>query len=142
MARKASSQELWTEAEALERAGKPGEAVALFVKAALAEEDAGELLRARVLWERIAERTGATGTLLERLALCSARAKRREDAFDFWLAAAARFHAEGRVEEAGRARSRASDLKAAGRLAPHERTGLAAKALADGDAYVRDLLEP
>jgi hypothetical protein len=113
MGRYGSSQELWTEGEALERAGKPREAVALFVKAALAEEDQGEPMRARLLWEQVADRTGPTGSLLERLASNCARAKLREDAVAYWLAAAAQYAAEDRPTDAERARGHLADFRKA-----------------------------
>ena len=54
------SQALWTEAEALDRAGDADGAVKLFVQAALSEEQASEPLRARLRWERLAA-GGAVG---------------------------------------------------------------------------------
>jgi len=135
-----SSQQLWTEAEALERAGRLQEALDLYVRSAGAEEDAGRHLRARLLWERIAERFGATASLLERLATASARARLREDAFDFWLAAAAAHGADGRDEDARRAREHAVRLKAKG-VGEHTTQALAARALQGHEDLVRDLLQ-
>lgn len=127
MARQAKSQQLWTEGEALERAGQAAEAMGLFVKAALAEERAGQGLRARLLWERIAERTGPTGTVLERLALTSIQARLADDAFDYFRAAARRYEAEGRSEDAERVHARAQGL--AEGVTPHEMPALAREVL-------------
>lgn len=133
------SQALWTEGEALERQGRPAEAVKLFVRAALAEEEADQPLRARILWERIAERVGATGTVLERLAAASEKARLRDEAFDYWAAAAARHHADGRLDDARRAKERAAAVAA--RVGPHERPALAAGVLeGPGRAFVAELL--
>lgn len=129
MARREKSQELWTEGEALERAGKAAEAVGLFVKAALAEEEGGRALRARFLWEQIAERTGPTGTVLERLAAASAGAKLVDDAFDYWRAAAARYQSEDRPDDAQRATAHARQLEA--KVGAHETPALARQVLGD-----------
>ena len=139
---KRSSQELWTEGEALERAGKSREAIDLFVRAALAEEDAKRPLRAKLLWEQIAQRVGPTGTVLERLGSACQRAKLNEDAFDFWVAAAARYHVEGKAQEAARAKLHAGDLKKKlGTLDPaRERSELVIAALAGDTAFVAELL--
>lgn len=129
MARRAKSQQLWTEGEALERAGKGTEAIGLFVKAALAEEQDGKALRARLLWEQIAERTGPTGTVLERLASASAGAKLVDDAYDYWKAAAALYTSEGRADDAARVNAHAEQVEA--KVVPHERPALARKVLGD-----------
>jgi hypothetical protein len=139
---KRSSQDLWTEGEALERAGKGREAIDLFVRAALAEEDAKRPLRAKLLWEQIAQRVGPTGTVLERLGSACSRAKLNEDAFDYWVAAAAKYHAEGRAEDASRARLHAAELK---KRLPHldpdrARPDLASTALKGDTAFVADLV--
>lgn len=129
MARRAKSQQLWTEGEALERAGKATEAVGFFVQAALAEEQDGRALRARLLWEQIAERTGPTGTVLERLASASAGAKLVDDAFDYWQAAAALYESEGRPDDAARVSAHAQQIEA--KVGPHERPALARQVLGD-----------
>lgn len=134
-----SSQELWTRGEALERAGDARGAIDLFARAALVEEEAGKPLRARLLWEQLATRTGATGTLLERLAGACGRAGLREEAFDYWVAATARYELEHRPDDAARARAHAAVLKR--RVGPHACTPLAAPAHEEGRAFVRDLLE-
>ena len=139
---KRSSQDLWTEGEALERAGKGREAIDLFVRAALAEEDAKRPLRAKLLWEQIAQRVGPTGTVLERLGAACGKAKLNEDAFDFWVAAAARYHAEGRAEDASRAKLHAADLK---KRVPYldparERPELVTRALAGDSSFVAELI--
>lgn len=108
--RGSSSQQLWTEAEALERAGKAQEAIGLFVKGAVSEEEAGEPLRARFLWEEIGKRTGATGTLLERLAICSEQARLVDDAYNYWIAAANTYARDNRLPDAHRARLHAEAL--------------------------------
>jgi tetratricopeptide (TPR) repeat protein len=134
-----SSQALWTEGEALERAGKPADAMKLFAKAAVEEEDAGQPLRARILWEQIAKKAGTSGIVLERLALTCQKGKLVDEAFDYWLAAAATYHGEGRVDEAVRAKTHASQLRA--RVTAHDRAPLAAAALAGPAAqYVKELL--
>ena len=143
--RESSSQDIWTQAEALERAGRGKEAIDLYVQAAIAEEDARRPMRARLLWEQIAQRTGASGTVLERLARVSARAHLDDDAFDYWVAAVASFHAEGRTDEADRARGHALDVKR--RLGDrtgteHEVPALARDVIRAGEAHVRDLLGP
>jgi hypothetical protein len=127
------------EGEALERAGKTREAVKLFVQSAVAEEESGQPLRARILWEQVASRAGATGTILERLANASERAKLRDEAFDYWAAAAASYHGAGREDDARKARERAAAL--APKVGPHERPALARPAL-DGPhaAFVADLI--
>ena len=137
--RTTSSQALWMEGEALERAGKTREAVKLFVQSAVAEEESGQPLRARILWEQVASRAGATGTILERLANASERAKLRDEAFDYWAAAAASYHGAGREDDARKARERAAAL--APKVGPHERPALARPAL-DGPhaAFVADLI--
>lgn len=129
MARQAKSQQLWTEGEALERAGKATEAIALFVKAALAEEQGGRALRARLLWEQIAERTGPTGIVLERLASASAGAKLVDDAFDYWRAAAVSYESEGRPDDAARASAHARQAKA--KVGTHESPPLARRVLGE-----------
>ena len=133
------SQQWWTEGEALERAGRLKEAVGLYAKAAMAEEDAGHPLRARILWEQVAEKAGATGTVLERLAMASGRAQLRDEAFDYWAAAAARYHGEGRADDADRAKAHAAALKA--KVGAHDRPKLAEAALAGPSGrFVADLL--
>ena len=123
-----SSQAAWTEGEALERAGKTREALDLYIRGAQAEEDADQPLRARLLWEKIADRTGVTGTILERLAQCSGRAKLRDDCCTYWQAAAVRYTTEGRTIDALRAREHALRLQKAG-AQPGERPKLAAAVL-------------
>lgn len=137
MVRRKSSQALWTEGEALDRAGRPREALDLYVRAAGTEEDAGQPLRARLLWERIAERYGASGLVLERLASTSGRAKLQADAFHYWMAAAAKHRADGRAAEAERALLHGKGLReqAGGAEAPP----LAAKVLAEFGTRVEDL---
>ncbi len=137
--RRQPSQALWTEAEALERAGEQGKAMDLYVRAASAEEDAGRPLRARVLWEQIAQRVGASGLVLERLANVCGRSHMREESFDYWVAAAARYHADGKAEDAARARSHAQSLKTRG-IPAHEPPAIAAEAIRKGEEFVRDLL--
>lgn len=127
MARKEKSQELWTRGEALERAGQGAEAMGLFVKSALAEEQDGKALRARFLWEEIARRTGPTGTVLERLAKTSQGAKLLDDAFDYWRAAKVRYESEGRAEDAARAAAHAEQLES--KAGPHEIPELARQVL-------------
>jgi len=105
------STELWMQGEAAEREGLPKKAVQLFVQAAIAEEDADQPLRARVLWERIADKVGLTASLLERLAAVNERARFFGDAYDLWRAAAVRLHAEGREPHAIQARDRARAIK-------------------------------
>ncbi len=137
--RSTHSQELWTKGEALERAGRPTEAVALYTKAAIAEEDASRPLRARILWEQLAQKTGASGTVLERLATVCHRAHLADEAFDYWVAAAARYHAETRPSDAERARAHALALKP--KVQAHEPVPLAQKALAGpAGQRVADLL--
>jgi hypothetical protein len=132
------STELWMEGEAAEKAGQPAKAIQLFAQAAIAEEDGGHPLRARLLWEQIASRVGLTSTVLERLAAVNERARLFEDAYDLWRAAAVRLAAEGKDVQAARAKERAKELKA--RAAPHAMTELARKALEGADlAYVADL---
>ncbi|MFM2153439.1 MAG: hypothetical protein RL199_1874 [Pseudomonadota bacterium] len=132
------STELWMEGEAAEKAGQSKKAIQLFAQAAIAEEDGGDPLRARLLWEQISHRVGLTSTVLERLAAANERAKLLEDAFDLWRAAAVCRHAEGREEQAAQAKERARLLKP--RTAPHALTELAEKALQGADlAYVTDL---
>jgi hypothetical protein len=133
-----SSQDLWTRGEALERAGDGRGAIDLFVKAALAEDEAGKPLRARLLWEQIAARTGLTGTVLERLAGACERGRLREEAYDYWVAAAARYAFEGRLQDAARARVHASGWKS--KVAPHAPTPLAARAIAETGSSVEALL--
>jgi hypothetical protein len=132
------STELWMEGEAAEKAGEAKKAIQLFAQAAIAEEDGGNPLRARLLWEQIAARVGLTSTVLERLAAANERARLLEDAYDLWRAAAVRLSAEGKQDQAARAKERARELK--GRAAPHATTELALKALEGADlAYVADL---
>lgn len=133
------SQEWWTEGEALERAGNLTKAVTLYAKAAVAEEDAGQPLKARILWEQIAGKTGASGIVLERLATSSERAKIADEAFDYWLAAAVRYHGEGRPDDAKRARERAQVLRK--RVGAHQRPPLAEAALSmPARHFIEDLL--
>jgi hypothetical protein len=132
------STALWMEGEAAEKAGQSKKAIQLFAQAAIAEEDGGHPLRARLLWEQISQRVGLTSTVLERLAAANERAKLFEDAYDLWRAAAVRLHAEGRTEQAARAKERAQLLKP--RMTPHATTELASKALEGADlSYVADL---
>ncbi len=118
------SQQLWTEGEALERAGKPRDAVKLFVQAALAEEEAGQPMRARILWEQVAAKAGPTPLVLERLATVSERAKLLDDALDFWVGAFLKHTADGRQDAAKLARERALVLKP--RVQPHAPNALVA----------------
>jgi len=105
------SQALWTEAEALDRAGDADGAVKLFVQAALSEEQSGEPLRARLLWERLAARGPVVGgPLLERLATCSQQVELWDDAQDYWQAAALRYGQAGRAEDARRAEEARAEL--------------------------------
>ena len=124
-----SSQAAWTEGEALERRGNRVAALKLFVKAALAEEDDLSPMRARVLWERIAERTGPTAMLLERLASTSEKAGLAEEALAYWLATAAAARHANDTETAGRADSHLERLASAGSRLPVELPPLAAQAL-------------
>jgi tetratricopeptide (TPR) repeat protein len=140
-----SSQALWTRGEALERAGQVKEALDLYIKAAVAEEDARRPLRARLLWEQIARRTGISGMLLERLASVSGRARLEEDAFDYWVAAAARFDTEGHRADADRAKAHALDLRKrlpGGGSASREKPPLVQEALQGEVSFVRELLAP
>ena len=139
MARQHSSQEIWTEAEALERAGKGGEAIDLYVQAAVAEEDAHRPLRARVLWEQVAQRTGPTGALMERLARVCGRAHLDDEAFAYWVAAAAQFRADGRTDEAESAAAHALDHRRRMPAGAPELPPLALAAIGSGET-VRDLL--
>jgi hypothetical protein len=139
--RPTSSQELWTQAEALERAGKKKEAIDLLVKAASMEEDDRRPLRAKILWEQIAQRTGPSGVLLERLARVCARAQLEDDAFAYWVAATAQFRAEGKTEPAEKARAHATSLKRTLSLAADDLAALpelARTVIGTGEA-VRDL---
>ncbi len=129
---------LWMEGEAAEKAGQSAKAIQLFAQAAIAEEDGGQPLRARLLWEQIASRVGLTTTVLERLAAVNERARLWEDAYDLWRAAAVRLAAEGKEAQAARAKERAKELK--GRAATHALTEPARQALEGADlAYVADL---
>lgn len=136
--RKQASQALWTEGEALERAGRKEDAVRKFVESALAEESEGKPLRARLLWEGIAARAGTTGTVLERLAQTSGRAQLHDDALDYWVAAAVRYREDGRTEDAARALMQARSAKA--KTGPHETVALARATLERADAAERALL--
>ncbi len=129
------------EAEALERAGDPQKAIDLFVRSAVAEEDAHRPLRARLLWEEVAKRTGPTATLLERLARVCARGHLDEDAFGYWVAATALFRLEGRTEDAEKAGAHAIDLRRRLSTGSGARNlpALAQSVIGAGDA-VRDLL--
>ena len=141
MARKpgqGKSQALWTEAEALERAGDVEGAVRLYVQAALAEEHAGEPVRARLLWERLATRGPVEGPLLERIATCCESSRSWDESFDFWRAAAARYQRAGRSADAQRARDRAVALRP--RVAPHDLAVLALPAfVGEGADFIADL---
>ena len=129
--------------EAMERAGQAKEAVDLYVRAAVAEEDAHRPVRARLLWEQVGQRTGPSGMLLERLAVVCGRAHHDEDAFHYWVAAAARFHGEGRATDSDRARSHATSLKKRMRVAPagREKLPLVVDVLRAESAAVRDLID-
>jgi hypothetical protein len=127
------------QAEALERAGDSRKAIDLYVKAAVSEEDAHRPLRARVLWEEVAQRTGPTSALLERLARVCGRARLDEDAFAYWVAAAALFRAEGKTEEADRAGAHALDLRRHLGDSARNIPALAQQVIGSGEA-VRDLL--
>lgn len=133
-----SSQQLWTEGEAQERGGDTRKALDLFVQAALVEEEGRRPLRALLLWEQIAQRTGATGTVLERLARASEGGRLLDEAFDYWAAACAMYDAEGKTDDAARARDHALRLKA--KVGPHDRPALAAGVLEREAARVADLL--
>lgn len=109
--RPSSSQDLWTQAEALERAGRNKEAIDLLVKAAISEEDDRRPIRAKILWEQIAQRTGPSGVLLERLARVCSRGQLEDDAFAYWVAATAQFRAEGKNDEAEKTRAHAIATK-------------------------------
>lgn len=135
-----SSQELWTEGEALERAGRMREALDRFVGAASAEDEAGRPVRARLLWEQIAQKAGATPSLLERLARSCARAGFREEAFAYWTAAGAAHHDAGRAEDASRARHHALEL-CSRPLELSSPPPLARAALATPSPFVAELLE-
>jgi hypothetical protein len=138
-----SSQDLWTEGEALERAGKGREAIDLFVRAASVEEDAHRPLRAKLLWEQISTRIGASGTVFEKLASACGRGHLNDEAFDYWVAAAARYHVEGRAEDATRARAHAAEFRKQFKRMDPERVppALVAQAVEAGRAFVSDLLE-
>ena len=125
---KGRSQALWTEAEALERAGDTAGAIRLFVQAALSEEQAGEPMRARLLWERLAVREPVGGPLLERLAVCSDQAKVWDDALDFARAAAVRYTQAGRSADAARMNELITEVEP--KAAPHEPVELARPFLA------------
>jgi hypothetical protein len=128
------------DAEALERAGEPQKAIDLFVRSAVAEEDAQRPLRARLLWEEVAKRTGPTAALLERLARVCGRAHLNDEAFGYWVAATALFRSESRTEDAEKAAAHAMDLKR--RLSAAARRNLPAlaqSAIGSGES-VQDLL--
>jgi hypothetical protein len=139
-----SSQDLWTQGEALERAGNSKEAIDCFVRAAASEEDSGRPVRAKLLWEQIAVRAGVSGNVLERIAAVCTRGKLFDDAFDYWTAAAARFHLEGRGEEAERSRAHAAELKKRLAISTADATrvmpDLARQAIAEAPDFVRDLV--
>ena len=138
MSRRPSSQDLWTQAEALERAGRNKEAIDLLVKAAISEEDDRRPLRAKILWEQIAQRTGPTGSLLERLAGVCGRAQLEDDALAYWVAATAQFRAEGKADDAEKAKAHATSKKH--RFDPAaEMPELAKKVIGTGET-VKDLI--
>jgi hypothetical protein len=126
------SQALWTEGEALERAGKPRDAVKLFVQAALAEEEAGQPLRARILWEQVAGKAGLSGLVLERLADSSEKARLFDDAFDFWVGAVVRHAVDGKADASKLARERALGVRR--KTQPHGRHPLVAALIAGASA--------
>lgn len=105
-----SSQAYWTEAEALERAGKKREAVDLYVRAA-SLEDKSRPMHARHLWEQIADKFGTTPTLLERLASSSERAELVDDAFHYWLAAALSYRQQQKERDSAFTADRARKLQ-------------------------------
>lgn len=105
------SQAYWTEAEALERAGKKREALDLYVRAASVEDD-NRPLHARHLWEQIAAKFGTSPSLFERLAAASERAELYDDAFHYWVAAAVTHEGAGREKDTAYARERAEALRA------------------------------
>lgn len=134
-----SSQAYWTEAEALERAGRTREALDLFVRAASVEES-NRPLHARHLWEQIAEKFGTSPSLFERLASSSEKGELIDDAFFYWLAAAVEHHKADRAQDSEYARERASVLKP--RRSPDAKAPeLAAKSLDPSNPVVASVLE-
>lgn len=137
MARR-SSQAYWTEAEALERAGRKREALDLFIRAAATEDDTRPM-HARHLWEQIAVKFGTSPSLFERLAAASERSELLDDAFHYWAAAAVGHQAAGRAKDSDYARERALALRSrrSPSAAPPE---LAASVLDPSHPIVSELL--